>query len=94
MLKKFEKDNSIYFECTYKDWNGVVITPTSPTYKVLDSKGAEEATGTPSLKEIGVYYFYWQSSEEDEYVVEFRGVVGGQNGIARQLFKVIETKIL
>ena len=92
-MKTFEKNNSIYFECTYRDWNGGVTTPTSPTHKVVDSKGNEETSGIPSLKETGVYYFYWESSEEGTYVVEFRGSIGGQNGIARQLFKIVETKV-
>lgn len=92
-MKTFEKGNSIYFECTYYDFDGVITEPTSPAYKVIDSKGNEEASGTPSKKETGVYYFYWESPNVDDYRVEFTGSIGGQNGVVRQVFKVVETKI-
>lgn len=92
-MKKFEKENSIYFECTYRNFDGVVTEPTTPRYMINDTKGNEEASGTPTQKEDGVYYFYWASSVADTYRVIFTGTVGGQNGVARQLFKVVETKI-
>ena len=92
-MKKFEKGNSIYFECTYRNYDGAITEPQNPTYKIEDSKGNEEQTGTPQKKEDGVYYFYWTSSIADTYRVIFTGTIGGQAGVARQVFKVVETQI-
>lgn len=92
-MKEFEKNNSIYFECTYRDFDGAITAPSSPAYKIKDSKGTDVDTGTPVEKETGVYYFYWVSTTVDTYIVEFTGTIGGQAGVARQLFKVTETKV-
>lgn len=92
-MKEFEKGNTIYFECTYKDFNGEIVDPTSPAYAIINSAGASQASGTPTKKETGVYYFYWTSASVDTFRVEFTGTIGGQAGVARELFRVIETKI-
>lgn len=92
-MKEFEKGNTIYFECTYKDFNGKVTDPTSPAYVIINSKGEEKASGTPQKKGTGVYFFYWTSNAADTYRVQFSGIIGGSPGVARELFKVKETKI-
>lgn len=97
MIKEFEKGNTIYFECSYRDFDGALVDPKEGTasYKILDSKGNEEEKETPTRKSKGVYYFYWTSSEVDTYLVEFSGTIGDeeQPGLAREKFKVTQTTI-
>lgn len=93
-MKTFEKNNTIYFQCTYRDFDGLITEPQNPLYTIEDSKGNEEAASTPTKKEDGVYYFHWAASVADTYRVKFTGTIGGQAGVTRQIFRVIETQIV
>lgn len=90
-MKEFELNNTIYFECKYRDFDGSLQDPTTPAYKVYDSKMATKTSGTPTKKADGVYYFYYKPTTVDTYIVEFTGTIGGQAGLARDKFKVTET---
>lgn len=94
MTKTFEKGNTIYFECEYRDFNGALVEPGSPAGKIIDSQGNEDV-GSLHKKEDGIYYFYWTPSTSDSYLVEFSGTIGDDNlpGKAREKFIVKETSI-
>ena len=92
-MKEFEKNNTIYFQCKYRDFDGQLTDPTTPAYKVYDSKMAEKATGTPAKKADGIYYFYWTPTAVDTYIVQFTGTINAQPGLVRDKFKVVETTI-
>jgi len=63
-IKKFEKDNSVYFKCTFYNILGTKTDPDSPAYAVYDSSGAEIVSGTPEKSATGIYYFYHAFSTE------------------------------
>lgn len=92
-MQEFEKGNSIYFQCEYRDFDGTLTDPTTPTYEIKDSKGNKEDSGTPTKDTIGIYYFVWTSVVVDDYFVEFTGTIGKEVGVVRKKFRVKEVTI-
>ena len=60
--KTFEVDNTVYFECAYKDTNGVLTDPTNSDWEITTKKGVvvDNATssGGPYKRSIGLWYIY------------------------------------
>ena len=93
-MKKFNKNNSVYFECTYRDFDGSIKDPTNPKYQIYNSKGEKEWPEDQSPDGAnGIYHFIHALTVADTYLVQFTGTIAGNSGIARSIFKVVETKI-
>jgi hypothetical protein len=89
--KEFEKDNTILFECLFRDSNGAMYITTSPTYTILDMRDNVISTGTPEEKSTGHYYFAWTSSTIGHYTLIFSGTVSGKQVTIRKPFIIKET---
>ena len=90
-IKKFEVDNTVYFECVYRSADGALYDPVNPTWKITNTKGATTASGSPSKREDGIWYFLWTPVNTGDYLLEFAGTIDENPVIIRRKFKVILT---
>ncbi len=93
LTKKFEANNTAYFECFYRSLQHELTTPISPQWKILDAKGNTTASGTPSKKSDGLYFFYWTPTVPGNYVVEFTGTIASDAVKIRKNFIVTRTTL-
>ena len=91
--KTFEKGNTVYFEVKYRDSNSQLKDPGTPAYSVENSKGVEQASGVPTKKSVGVYFFYWTPTDTGDFVVIFTGTIQNYTATVRKKFKVVETDV-
>jgi len=90
-VRKFEKGNTTYFECCFRNMTSELDDPTNPTYKIYDIRGNVVASGTPSKKSKGLYFVYWTPIAVGDYIIEFSGTIDTHQVKYREKFKVIET---
>jgi len=93
LTKKFEKGNTAYFECYFRDMQSFLKDPTNASYTVIDIKGRTITTGIPSKKSTGLYYFFWTPLLTGDFIVQFDGEIDGFKTKMRKKFKVIETSL-
>ena len=93
------KGNSIRFNIEYKDLNDNPSVPTTPLFKVYDSRYVEihsvpvdtnnillDSVGDPIP---GGYYMEYTFANSNEFVVEFSGVFVTKTTLTRQKVKVV-----
>ncbi len=93
IIKKFEYGNTAYFECYYRDLTAELENPTSPTWTINNSAGTTIASGVPTLKSNGLYYFYWTPWVEGNFIVIWTGTILGHDVALRKKFKVKRTSL-
>ena len=91
--RTFENENTIYFECTYRDPMGVLGDPYNPAYTIKTSKGTEVDSGSPLKRGNGYWYIFWTPSAVGDYVLEFSGEVKGNNVKIKRPFKVVDPSV-
>ncbi|MCK4307312.1 hypothetical protein KAW50_03680 [candidate division WOR-3 bacterium] len=91
LTKTFQKDNTAYFECYYRDMQSFKKDPVNPTYVILDIRGNVVTSGIPSKKATGIFYFFWTPTSEGDYLLIFGGSVSGYSVKLRRKFKVVRT---
>jgi hypothetical protein len=91
--KTFEKDNTIYFEVSYRKATGVLTDPVTPTYIIKDSIGASITNGTPTKKSTGKWFFYYTPTSTGDFTVEFTGTIENYATFIKRKFKVVDVEI-
>jgi len=94
LIKKFQKNNTAYFQCYYRDQVSTLTDPTSPTYLITDINGATITSGTPTKKSTGLWYLFWEPTATGDFVITFGGTIDGDSVKIRRKFKVIETELV
>jgi hypothetical protein len=93
LIKTFNVDSAIYFECEYRDQNGELADPTSPTWEIKNGVGtvvADSSTaGGPYKRVTGCWYLLWTPSLVGDYSLEFSGTIDTYAVNIKRPFKVV-----
>lgn len=95
--KTYELGNTIYFEVVYRNISGVLIDPTSPGWRITNTRGtliASDASGGPYKRSTGLWYIFWTSTDVGDYILEFSGTINGEAVKIRRPFKVTKTSVI
>lgn len=93
ILKKFHINDSIYFECLYRNINGFPTDPANPAWTIKNKQGSTVNSGVPYKKADGIWYFFWTPSQVGQYTLIFSGSIEGNSVIIRKVFKVVEIRL-
>ena len=93
LIKTFDVDNTIYFECEYRDQDGALADPTSPSWQIKNGVGtvvdSSSLSGGPYKRVTGYWYILWTPSSVGDYSLEFAGTVDSSQVKIRRPFKVV-----
>jgi len=93
LIKTFGVDNAIYFECEYRDQNGELADPTSPTWQIKNGVGTVVASSTslggPYKRTTGYWYILWTPTSVGDYSLEFAGTIDDYAVNKKRPFKVV-----
>ena len=88
--KELQKGSNAYFECIFRDINGVPTDPVSaPQYTILTESGSSLATGYLIKRKVGYYGTYYAPSAIGEYQIAYTGTVDEKVVVLKSNFKVI-----
>lgn len=92
--KTFELDNTIYFECAYRNTMGVLIDPDNPSWEITTRKGVvvdnSASEGGPYKRSTGLWYIFWTSDQVGDYVLKFTGEMNSHPVIVKRPFKIVK----
>jgi len=88
--RRFRNDNTIYFEASFRKADGTLSDAVTPAYLIENSKGTSQASGTPTKKSTGIYYFFYTPDTVGDFVVEFSGTIETLAAVMRKKFKIYE----
>jgi len=93
VTKKFELGNTVYFECLYRNINGLPTDPNTPAWTITNTKGDTVASGSPYKRADGIWYFLWEPTTTGDYLLTFTGYIEENKVTIRRKFKIIKTKL-
>lgn len=90
--KTFQKGNTAYLECVFRNINGVPTDPyPAPTYSIKKESGAEDVGGTLQKRKEGYFGTYYTPDEIGEYQIVYTGEVDQKVVYLKSKFKVVNT---
>lgn len=96
--KTFRLNNTVYFECVYKNTMGVLVDPDNPDWNITNRRGVLIANGTseggPFKRSTGLWYIFWTSEAVGDYVLEFTGEINSHPVIVKRPFKIIKADVI
>lgn len=94
LIKTFSVDSAIYFECEYRDQNGTLADPSSPTWQIKNGVGTIVASSTtlggPYKRITGCWYVLWTPTLVGDYSLEFAGTIDSYSIKLKRPFKVVD----
>lgn len=94
LIKTFGIDSAIYFECEYRDQNGSLADPTTPTWQIKNGVGTVVASnstdGGPYKRVTGCWYILWTPALVGDYSLEFAGSIDTYAIKLKRQFKVVD----
>lgn len=89
---RLEKDNTVYFQETFRQPDGFLKDPGGLLWEILDLKGTKVGSGAMYKKEDGVWYFFWTPSSTGDFLLKVTGRMNAHFIDLRRKIKVLESK--
>jgi hypothetical protein len=93
LIKSFAVDSAIYFECEYRDQDGVLADPVTPTWRIKNGVGtivdSNLISGGPYKRTTGCWYILWTPTLVGDYSLEFDGTIDTYAIKVRRPLKVV-----
>jgi hypothetical protein len=92
--KVYQAGNTVRLECTFKDFNGIIVSPQTVKvifydyrYNILQQLNLD----TSYQLENGVYFYNYTTPSDKEYriIYEWQGVINGVSSLKRGSFRTV-----